>query len=62
MAADHPRRFKLDAFFTYICYLVILTVGYVNDFIRPETSREKHRSVSIYNTLPISLLGIDKKC
>jgi len=40
-----PHTSTVDAILTYLCYLVILIVGYVNDFIRPETSREKHRAV-----------------
>lgn len=34
-----------DAFCTYLCYAVLVIVGYVNDFIRPRTTLEKNREV-----------------
>ena len=36
----------IDAFFTYLCYAVLVLVGYMNDFIRPITTQEKNRPVS----------------
>ncbi|CAG7818410.1 unnamed protein product, partial [Allacma fusca] len=33
----------VDAFFTYLCYAVLVIVGYFNDFIRPRTSQERNR-------------------
>lgn len=37
-----------DAFCTYLCYAVLVLVGYVNDFVRPRTAKEKHRDVSFF--------------
>ncbi len=34
-----------DAFCTYLCYAVLVIVGYVNDLVRPRTANEKHRDV-----------------
>lgn len=34
-----------DAFCTYLCYAVLVLVGYVNDLLRPRTATEKHREV-----------------
>lgn len=34
-----------DAFCTYLCYAVLVLVGYVNDLVRPRTAKEKHRDV-----------------
>ena len=37
----------LHAIFTYLCYAVLILVGYINDLIRPRTSKEKQREVRI---------------
>lgn len=36
-----------DAFCTYMCYFVLVVVGYANDIIRPLAEKEKNRNVSL---------------
>jgi hypothetical protein len=48
----------LDALYTYLCYTVLVLVGYVNDILRPRASTEKFRmvwenSVKSYKNLPV---------
>ena len=34
-----------DAFCTYLCYAVLVLVGYANDIIRPTASKERNREI-----------------
>ncbi|CAG7727542.1 unnamed protein product, partial [Allacma fusca] len=33
----------IDAFYTYMCYAVLVIVGYINDLVRPRASVERNR-------------------